>query len=135
MLKPNSHSAGLSKLNIPRHKDCTSATHPTDVHHLLKTYAPEDLIWDTIINKEDIEKHLLTYNREAFRAASESPCGHGIIYDAITFSSLSQDADNVLRGTIPPEWHTPGDPLIQEFLASFARPDDKNAVEDTEDMS
>jgi hypothetical protein len=71
----------------------------------------------------------LTYNREAFRAVSESPCGHGIIYDAITFSSLSQNADDVLRGIIPPEWHT-GDPFIQEFLASFARPDKETEREE-----
>jgi hypothetical protein len=129
VIKPATHSAGLSKLNIPRQKDCTSATQPNEVHQILKTHAPDDLIWDTIINKEDIEQHLLTYNREAFRAASESPCGHGIIYDAITFSSLSPEADELLKGSIPPGWHH-SDPLIQEFLASFTIPDNATDRED-----
>jgi hypothetical protein len=56
-----------------------------------------------------MERHLLSYNREAFREASESPCGKGIIFDALTFTSLSEAALDVLNG-------------VDEFLASFCVP-------------
>ena len=121
VVKPTDKSAGLSKLNIPRHKTNSATTHPNDVHQTLRNTNSDDIMWDTVITKEDIEAHLLTYNREAFRAASESPCGHGVIHDAITFSSLSPAADQMLQGSIPPEWHS-DDPLILEFLASFSVP-------------
>ncbi|KAI2497421.1 hypothetical protein MHU86_17079 [Fragilaria crotonensis] len=127
VIKPSDHSAGLSKLNIPRHKDCPNITQPTKVHNTLKNTAPTDIMWDTVITKQDIEARLLTYNREAFRAASKSPCGHGIIHDAITFSSLSPEADRILQGSIPPDWHS-NDPLILEFLASFSIPQQHNTA-------
>ncbi|KAI2509680.1 hypothetical protein MHU86_4800 [Fragilaria crotonensis] len=46
----------------------------------------------------------------------------GIIHDALTFTSLSDEAEQVLRGSIPKEWY--GDrTLLREFLASFQIPD------------
>jgi hypothetical protein len=125
VLKLTVHCAGLSKLNIPWHKDWSSATNPTEVHQHFNTHTPDNLTWDTITNKADIEKnYLLTYNWEAFGAASESICGHGTIYSTITYCSLlSPAADEELQGSSkPPKWHT-GDPLIQEIFASFAIPD------------
>jgi hypothetical protein len=119
VIKTSVHFAGLSALNIPRHKDSMSTTQPNEVHNILQNTPQDDILWDTVISKEEIEQHLLTYNRKAFRAAAESPCGHGVIYDAITFSSLSHEADQLLQGTIPSEWHS-DDPLILEFLASFS---------------
>jgi hypothetical protein len=64
---------------------------------------------------------LIHYNRDSFRAAANSPCGHGVIHDAITFSSLSKEASDVLAGLVPPAWHG-DDNTLREFLASFATP-------------
>ena len=97
VVKPSEFSA-LAKLQIPRSSEATGITPPDNVHQVLKHTSPDNLIWDTIIDKQDIESHLLQYNREAFRAAAESPCGHGLIHDALTFTSLSPDAAALLQG-------------------------------------
>jgi hypothetical protein len=61
------------------------------------------------------------YNRDSFRAASESPCGHGIIHDALTYTSLSPAAAALLRNEIPSDWPR-DDSQLTAFLASFAIP-------------
>jgi hypothetical protein len=71
-------------------------------------------------------KHFLVYNRQSFRAAADSPCGHGIIHDAMSFSSLTPAGEEILQGKVPPEWHGDND-ILREFLASFAIP--KNVKE------
>ncbi|KAI2499780.1 hypothetical protein MHU86_14723 [Fragilaria crotonensis] len=88
-LKPNtSTQSGLSHIMIPHPQtDAPELSHNS--YTILRDTPPEELRWDTIIDRADIENQLLTYNKEAFRAAAASPCGHGIIYDAITFTSLS----------------------------------------------
>ena len=121
VVKPSEFSA-LAKLQIPRSSEATGITPPDNVHQVLKHTSPDNLIWDTIIDKQDIESHLLQYNREAFRAAAESPCGHGLIHDALTFTSLSPDAAALLQGELPAEWSGDND-LLREFLASFQIPD------------
>ncbi|KAI2494702.1 hypothetical protein MHU86_19837 [Fragilaria crotonensis] len=93
----------------------------SQIYELLQQTDPEDLLWETVINRDDIERHLLTYNRNSFRAASESPCGHGVIHDALS-SSLSQASKRLLKGEIPGEW-SDDDEALQEFLASFAVPE------------
>ena len=91
------------------------------MYQTLQEISPEDLVWETIVDRDQIEKHLLTYNRDSFRAAAESPCGHGPIYDAISFSSLSKPAEELLYGEVPEDWY--GDNVrLKEFLASFAIP-------------
>ena len=78
-------------------------------------------MWDTVLTKAEIEEHLLHFNREAFRAAASSPCGHGLIHDALTFTSLSEAAEQMLQGIVPSSWHE-DDELMKEFLASFVIP-------------
>jgi hypothetical protein len=73
-----------------------------------------------------MEKYLLRYNHQSFRAAAESPCGHGLIHDAMSYSSLTSAGKELLQGKIPPEWHGNNN-LLREFLASFAIP--KNVKE------
>jgi hypothetical protein len=122
VFKPSSMSA-LSKVLIPRHEPVPSEeSQEKNIHAILRDTKPEELRWDTIIDREEIERHLLLYNREAFRAAAESPCGHGLIYNSITFTSLSPSAKQLLEGTVPPEWHG-DDQILKEFLASFTIPD------------
>ncbi|KAI2502523.1 hypothetical protein MHU86_11955 [Fragilaria crotonensis] len=83
-----SERSGIMKIMIPRPP--TQEFGDENTCQLLQQTDPEDLIWETIsTSKEDIEQHLLTYNRHSFRAASESPCGHGVIHDALTFQFVA----------------------------------------------
>ena len=74
-------------------------------------------IWETVVEKDKMERQLLQYNRDSFRAASASPFGNGALYDVITFSELSISADQILSGQSPPEW-SHDDLAMREFLAS-----------------
>ena len=119
VMTPSEYSS-LSQIQVPRRVDNTAITEPGQVHQILQA-DPEQLVWDTIVTKEDIEAHILSFNREAFRAAAESPCGSGVIHDALTFTSLSEAAERCLHGEIPEDWY--GDrQLLREFLASFQIP-------------
>jgi hypothetical protein len=119
VVNPN-ETTGIAKLLVP--KAPTGSNIPEDVYNFLQTTDTSDLLWETVIEKKEIERHLLEYNRTSFRAASESPCGHGIIHDAITFSSLSQASIDLLLGDVPPAWYG-DDEALREFLASFAIPE------------
>ena len=74
------------------------------------------------MERDQLERHLLDCNRDSFRAASESPCGHGVNHDSITFSSLSPASVKSLAGKVPADWHNDNDEL-REFLGSFTVPD------------
>ena len=69
--------------------------------------------------REEVEHHLLNYNKASFRAASASPCGHGTILKELTFSTLSPAGEDLLNGRFPEAWCTQ-DELLFEFLKSFA---------------
>ena len=121
VVRPSSHSS-LSKILIPRSRNQQEGpTTQDDAYHLLQNTDPNDLIWETVVDRDEMEQHLLKYNRESFRAAAESPLGQGLVYDAITFSGLSVSADEILSGKAPPEW-SDDDLAMREFLASFAIP-------------
>ena len=91
-------------------------------YRLLQDSSPDELLWDTVVEREELEKQILLYNKDSFRAAAESPCGHGVIHDALTFTSLSSEAEELLQGTVPAHWHGQ-DNVLRQFLASFAIPD------------
>ncbi|KAI2509083.1 hypothetical protein MHU86_5331 [Fragilaria crotonensis] len=93
----------------------------SSAYHILQTQDPSDVLWDTVIERSQMEAHLLKYNRDSFRAASESPFGNGLLYDAITFSGLSLASDKILDGMPPCEW-SHEDQALREFLASFTIP-------------
>ena len=118
-VKPSEHS-GLHRLLVPRHATATEP--PTDFQKFLETTNEEDIMWDSILDKTSIDTNLLKFNRNHFRAASISPCGHGLIHQQLTFNSLSPEAQAVLDGNIPQEWHE-DNPLLREFLLSFSIPD------------
>ena len=81
VVKPSEFSA-QAKMQIPRAAtEPPGSTLPDTVHRILHSTPPENLLWDTIIDSKDIESHILSFNREAFRAASELPCGHGVIHE------------------------------------------------------
>jgi hypothetical protein len=111
----------LDKIMVPRHEDEHEPPAPSEVYNMIHHPTQREMVWDTIIDQPTMESHLLSYNRDSFRAAAESPCGSGVVMDALTFSSLSPAATDLLRGVVPPEWY--GDDLaLKEFLASFCIP-------------
>jgi hypothetical protein len=85
------------------------------------TQETTDIPWETVFMRSELEHHILEYNKDSFRAASESPCGHGIIHDALTFTSLSPQSADLLSGIIPDHW-CGSDNYLREFLASFVIP-------------
>jgi hypothetical protein len=82
---------------LPRQKEI--AEYPTDFQDFLSTTDPDNIVWDTVLDKETIESNLLRYNRNSFRAAATSPCGHGTIYRDLSFNSLSRESAALLAGT------------------------------------
>ena len=119
VVKP-SQTSSVSKILVPRVGDVGIS--PADNYCLLQETEPQDLIWETVVDREEMEKHILTYNRDSFRAAAESPLGHGLIYDALTFSGISPASSSLLSGEFPEEWHG-NDEVMREFLASFTIPE------------
>ena len=121
-------SGAIKKILVPRHKD--EMLPPENIQDLIATTEPTDLVWEHIVDAKEMETYLLRYNKNSFRAAATSPNGHGVIHDAMTFSSLSPAGKALLAGEFPPEWHG-SNTLLQEFLASFAKPTnvtERNAI-------
>ena len=120
VLKPTAVSS-LSKILTPKTSTSDTAAN-FSAYRVLQDSSPDDLLWDTVFDREELEKQILLYNKDSFRAAAESPCGHGVIHDALTFTSLSSEAEELLQGTVPAHWHGQ-DNVLRQFLASFAIPD------------
>ena len=95
---------------------------PETLQDFIASNPVNEIEWETVLDREKVEDYLLQYNKNSFRAAAESPCGHGTIYDAITFTSLSHQAKEFLYGQLPQEWHK-DDHLLRDFLRSFQIPD------------
>ena len=121
----STNTGGLTKIQVPRHKN--HPNYPKDYQTFLAETTEEDIIWDTLLDKQSINTNLLRYNRNSFRAAAVSPCGHGKIHDHLTFNSLSLEAAELLSGTIPADWYG-DDELLREFLTSFAIPESVKAT-------
>ena len=119
-VKPNTNGS-LAHLLVPHHK--TSPDLPDNFQEFLASTDKENVQWDSILDKTSINRNLLRFNREHFRAAATSPCGHGLIQDTLSFTSLTPEADALLKGTLPQSWHG-NDNLLREFLTSFIIPDD-----------
>jgi hypothetical protein len=118
-VEPSEHS-GLHRLLVPRRVNETDP--PLNFQHLLETTNEEDIKWNSILDRETIDTNLLKFNRNHFRAALISPCGHGKIHQQLTYTSLSPAAKALLQGTIPSDWYN-DDQLLREFLLSFSIPD------------
>lgn len=107
--------------------------HPAPINQteFLGVTKATDIVRDHVIDWAEIEKRLLEFNRRHFRLAAESPCGHGIIYDALQFSSLTSEGYELLRRIVPESWHGNKD-LLKEFLASFVL---SEALKDTQPIN
>jgi hypothetical protein len=118
-VKPQTNGS-LSKIQVPRHRNTTE--YPEIYQDFLSHTSKDDIVWDSLLDQSAIDKNLLRFNRQHFRAAAVSPCGHGTIHDQLTFTSLSPAAKALLEGTIPPDWYG-NDELLREFLTSSIIPD------------
>ena len=118
-VKPSTNGS-LTHLLVLHHK--TSTALPDNFQDFLANTDEEDIQWDSILDQDSINSNLLRFNREHFRAAAASPCGHGMLHDTLSFTSLTPEADALLMGTLPPSWHGDDD-LLREFLTSFIIPD------------
>jgi hypothetical protein len=125
-MKPHAaKSKGITNLIIPTStpsaaNEFTSTSNTYDVIHHSDN---NEINWTTISEKETIEDHLLQYNRQAFRAASASPCGQGRIFDELSFTGNTQPAADLLEtGTIPDNWKVNDKPYLHEFLKAFQKP-------------
>ncbi len=88
-IKPFTASC-LSKILVPFTSSVPEqADEEQNAYHILQRSDPSEIIWETVIDRSQMEEHLLKYNRDSFRAASKSPLGNGLLYNAITFSGLS----------------------------------------------
>lgn len=120
VVRPSVQS-GISKVMVPSNTSMTSSIE--SAYRITQDTSSDDILWETVVTREDIDRHLLQYNRDSFRAASSSPCGHGVIHDALTFTSLSPASEEeLLAGNIPPSWCVQQDNHLREFLASFVIP-------------
>jgi hypothetical protein len=120
-VKPNDQpTGGLNSVMIP--KDTMSPTgHPDDIYDYLDNTTANEVRWETVLERSAIEHHLLAYNKKSFRAASTSPCGHGILLDSLTFTTASPAGRQFMQGILPPTWYSDND-LLREFLGSFFAP-------------
>jgi hypothetical protein len=118
VVKPTETSS-LAKVLVPH--ESMSPDEEYSAYNITQNHDPSNILWDTVVNRDELERHVLNYNRDSFRAAAESPCGHGVIHDALTFSSLSPQSEALLSGILPPDINT-SDNYLREFLASFAIP-------------
>jgi hypothetical protein len=114
---------GISQIKVPKIPVVPDASlpGPDQFQSYISTANPNDIVWDTILDQATIEDYLLKYNRQSFRAAAASPCGHGVIYDALSFTSLTPAAKDFLSGVFPMEWYGK-DKILREFLMSFMIP-------------
>ena len=116
------HTGGLKSILIPHItrniNPNMEATGSVDIYSWLSQNPGGASQWDRIILREELETHLLHYNKASFRAASASPCGHGAILQDLTFSTLSPAGHDLLNGKFPETWYNQ-DKLLREFLLSF----------------
>ena len=123
-------SGGNAKVTILHHPDPNKDSDLTSCQVLESGCDPAALSWEHVTDAGAIEWHLLDYNKENFRKAAASPCGHGVIHDALTYSRISAANDSILQGEIPLEWNVE-DGLLRSFLASFAIPENLKDKRDT----
>ena len=120
------HTGGIKNILIPavsQEGNRTFNPEASETYEWLTQHPEGPQRWDRLIEREEVERYLLHYNRDSFRAASASPCGHGKILNSLSFTSLSDTGHTkLLHGNIPEAWYGQNE-LLKEFLRSFSSPD------------
>ncbi|KAI2493431.1 hypothetical protein MHU86_21130 [Fragilaria crotonensis] len=103
-MSTTSHGAGLSKLFVPvgvrkpkvASKFCQPDGSLTKANLIQMAQSDKTSVeYTTILDSEEIEHELMTYNRAWFRQAHETPFGHGELYDMVGYDGLTEEADNI----------------------------------------
>ena len=76
----------------------------------------------TILDSETIEHELLTYNRDWFRQAKDTPFGHGELYDLVGYDGLTEEATSIVEGDCIAYMGRPISRELQVFLEECKRP-------------
>jgi hypothetical protein len=102
------HTGGIKNILIPavsQEGNRTFNPEASETYEWLTQHPEGPQRWDRLIDREEVERYLLHYNRDSFRAASASPCGHGEILNSLSFTSLSDTGHELLHGNIPEAWY------------------------------
>jgi hypothetical protein len=132
------HGGGLSKLFVPSGiKDAkVAAKHcspdgSVNREQLLKMAQADKLSveYTTLLDSDEIELELLRYNHEWFQQASDTPFGHGELYNMLGYSGLTEEAHAVAEGDCVAHLGIPMSKEVQLFLEECSRPDHVPSVE------
>jgi hypothetical protein len=124
-------SAGLSKLFVPvgiqnpqvASKYCQPDGSLSQANLIQMAQSDKlSVKYKTILNCEEIEHELLTYNRNWFRQAHETPFGHGELYDMVGYDGLPEEADNIVSGFCIEHMGLSMSRELQVFLEECKRP-------------
>jgi hypothetical protein len=78
--------------------------------------------YKTLLDCDEIEHELLTYNRSWFRQAQDTPFGHGELYEMVGYDGLTEEADNIVSGFCIAHMGIPMTRELQVFLEECKRP-------------
>ena len=79
--------------------------------------------WETIIDKEKLEKAILLYCHQHFQQARQTPFGKGPLANAIGKDGLTELSDRILQGTFFERTDYELFPEIRTFIKQLAMPD------------
>jgi hypothetical protein len=85
----------------------------------------------TILDSEEIEHHLLTYNWNWFRQAKDTPFGQGELYELVGYDGLTEAANYIVDGDCIDYM---GIPMVRElrvFLEECKRPASVSMISST----
>ena len=125
------HGGGLSKLFVPSGvKDKKVAARfcspdgTVNRSQLIKMAQSDKLSveYKTLLDCDEIDAELLRYNRDWFRQASETPFGHGELFDMLGFSGLTDEANAIIEGDCIAHLGIPMSREIETFLEECRRP-------------
>ena len=128
----NNSNGGLSKLYVPvRAKDpkvaarfCRPDGTITPRRLTLMAQADKTSVdYDVITDSERIHVELIYYNRNWFSQASETPFGHGELFDLVGYDGLTEAADAVIEGECMEYMGVPMSRELQVFLEECKRPE------------
>ena len=134
-----SFTAGsLSKLFVPSHalnmkvaaKFCDpdrSVNAPQLIE--MAQYDKHSVAYNTILDCDAIEGELLRYNRLWFRQASETPFGHGELFDLVGEAGLTEEATAIVSGDCISYMGIEMSRELQIFLEECKRPSTVNIIE------
>ena len=126
------HGGGLSKLFVPSGVNdkqiaarFCSPDGSVDRAQLIKMAQSDknSVEYKTLLDCDEIDAELLRYNREWFRQASETPFGHGELFDMLGFSGLTDEAHAIIKGDCVAHLGIPMSREIETFLEECRRPD------------